>query len=203
MSRVLYVKAQSSFARRAALVLPAAIVAISLFACRPKTTSFTAEVSSGMPSAGLQEMSGKVYLNTRHLRIDWGFFADVFDLKERKGWRISSSTRTYQELGSKDLSTFAPEMTNGSLCPHTQLPSQCKLVGTEMIEGRNSKKWDVYNPNGYHVYFWTDEELGITLRMAYDETTVYQVRGLRQEPVSETVFQLPDGYEKSDRPYKP
>ena len=72
-----------------------------------------------------------------------------------------------------------------------------------MIEGRNSKKWDVYNPNGYHVYFWTDEELGITLRMAYDETTVYQVRGLLQEPVSETVFQLPDGYEKIDRPYKP
>jgi hypothetical protein len=203
MSTVLHVEAERSFSRRVVLVLLAAILAISVFACRAKTTSYTADVTSGMPSAGLQPMSGKLDVNTRHLRIDWGFFADVFDLRERKGWRVSSKTRTYQELGSKDLSTFAPEMANGSLCPHTQLPSQCKLVGTEIIDGRNSKKWDVYNPNGYHVYFWTDEDLGITLRMAYGETTVYQVRGLRQEPVSETVFQLPDGYEKIDRPYKP
>lgn len=196
-------KARSSFAHRVGLALLAAILAISVFACRAKTSSYTADVTSGMPSGGLQEMSGKLYLDPGHLRIDWGFFADVFDLKERKGWRISSSTKTYQELGSKDLSTFAPEMTNGSLCPHTQLPSQCKLVGTEIIEGRNSKKWDVYNPNGYHVYFWTDVQLGVTLRMAFGETTVYQARGLRQEAVSETVFQLPDGYEKIDRPYKP
>lgn len=54
-------------------------------------------------------------------------------------------------------------MKNGSLCP-AQVPSACKLVGHEELDGRMANKWDVWNPHGFHVYFWTDEKLGITLR---------------------------------------
>jgi hypothetical protein len=55
-------------------------------------------------------------------------------------------------------------MKNGSLCPHAQVPSACKLVGHQELDGRMANKWDVRNPHGFHVYFWTDEKLGITLR---------------------------------------
>ncbi len=141
-------------------------------------------------------MSGRLYLKNGHIRADWGSVADVFDLKQRKGWRIVARLKMYEELGSKDLSTYAPEMTSGSLCPHTQVPSQCKLLGAEAIEGRSVKKWDVYNPKGFHVYFWTDEQLGVTVRMTMGDITTYEVKNLGQNSVSDSMFQLPSGYEK-------
>ena len=94
-------------------------------------------------------------------------------------------------------------MTSGSLCPHAQVPSACQLVGTETIDGRATKKWDVYNPKGFHVYYWTDEQLGITLRMDFAEETTYQVTHLHQDSVSESMFQLPSGYDKVERQFKP
>jgi hypothetical protein len=185
-------------------VFTVSVAAVFLIAgCRAQTKSFTADVTTDRAFAGLPPMSGKLYLTGNHIRVDWGLFADVFDLTERKGWRILSDSKAYQELGSKDLSTYAPEMTNGSLCPHAQVPSQCKLLGTEVVEGRAAKKWDVYNPNGFHVYFWTDEKLGVTLRMAMGDTTAYQLANFHQNSVSESMFQLPTGYQKVERPFKP
>ena len=179
------------------------LVVFLAIACRVRTGSYTADISTGMPSAGLPQMSGRLYLSDDHIRLDWGLMSDVFDLKQRKGWRIMRDANAYMELGSNDLSSFAPEMTNGSLCSHTQVPSECKLVGTEVVEGRTAKKWNVFNPNGFHVSFWTDEQLGITLRMAMSETTTYQVTNLRQDSVPASMFQLPSGYRKVERPFKP
>jgi len=127
----------------------------------------------------------------------------VFDVQQRKGWRIFAASHAYQELGSKDLSTYAPEMENGSPCSHAQVPSGCKLVGKEVIEGRTAKKWDVYNPNGFHVCFWTDDALEITLRMAIGDAANYEVRNLSATSVPDSMFELPAGYERMDRRFKP
>jgi hypothetical protein len=47
------------------------------------------------------------------------------------------------DLIDKDLSTFAPQITNGSLCSYAQVPSMCKLVGREEVNGRIANKWDL------------------------------------------------------------
>lgn len=179
------------------------LVLLTTDACRTRTQSYTAEITLTEPFAEPQQLSGNLYLSGDHIRVDWGLIADVFDLKQRTGWRLWRDTKTYQQLGSKDLSTFAPEMIEGSLCPHTQVPSQCKLIDSEVLEGRSAKKWDVYNPKGFHVYYWTDAQLGITLRMAMGEGVVYQATNFRQNSVSSSMFQVPTGYQKVERPFKP
>ena len=91
------------------LVLSVIILSIIVTdACRERRPSYSADIWQGMPSAALPQVSGKLYLSSGHIRLDWGLFADVFDLKERKGWRILSGTKAYQELGSRDLSTYVP-----------------------------------------------------------------------------------------------
>jgi hypothetical protein len=178
------------------------ILVACLFAgCRSRAASYTAEVTVNRSALGQPPMSGKLYLRNGRMRVDWGVFAEVFDLKQRKGWRIHEHLRSYEELGSKDLSTYAPEMTNGSLCAHSQEPSQCKLIGTEVIEGRTAKMWDVYNPKGFHVYFWTDEQLEITLRMKLGDVTGYRVTSLRRNSVPDSMFDLPAGYSKTERTF--
>ncbi len=166
-------------------------------------SSLTADIATGTTVRGVPSLSGKLYVKGNRLRADWGQMTDVFDLKRRKGWRILAGTKFYEELGSKDLSTYAPEMTDGSICPHAQVPSACELVGHEFIEGRPATKWDVYNPKGFHVYFWTDNALGVTLRMSMGDAAHYQATNLRNDTVPDSLFELPAGYEKADSPHRP
>ena len=82
------------------------------------------------------------------------------------------------------------------------MSSACKLVGKEEIDGRTANKWDVWNPRRFHVYFWTDEKLEIRLRCEIGDAT-YQVKNLRENPIADTMFKLPAGYERLERPWKP
>src|SRR5579863_7255728 len=75
--------------------------------------SFTADAEMNGGFSGSPRLTGKLYLSEGHLRIDWGPFADVFDLRQRKGWRIVPETHTYEELADKDLSTYAPKRRMG------------------------------------------------------------------------------------------
>jgi hypothetical protein len=155
-----------------------------------------AVMQGGFP--GAPRLTGRLYLNDRHVRIDWEPFVDVFDLTQRIGWRIDPGTQSYAELVDKDLSTYAPEMTNGSVCPHANVPSACKFVRKEEMNGRTANKWDLLNPHGFHVYFWTDDKLEVTLRCDIGNT-VYNVTNLRKAAVDKTVFEIPSGYKRVAR----
>lgn len=132
-----------------------------------------------------------------------GAMADVFDLKTRRGWRIFPGDKVYQELGSKDLSTYAPEMENGSPCPHAEVPSSCKLLGNELVQGRAAKKWDLSNSRRSHVYFWTDATQGVTLRMEIADAATYEVTNVKVASVPGSLFGVPAGFQKVERSIRP
>ena len=183
-------------------ILTIGIAIVVLTGChRGKTAaSLVGEINMAANFPGAPPgLSGKLYVQGNRVRVDWGQIADVFDIRQRKGWRLIPAVHSYQELGTYDLSTYAPEMTSGSLCPHTEVPSACKLVGSEVIDGRAAKKWDVYNPKGFHVYFWTDDALQITLRMAIGDAAGYEVKNLHEARVPDSTFELPAGYARVDR----
>lgn len=122
------------------------ISVVTVTAChRQDTPWLTADISTSSVVPGAFPLARTLYVRGKRLRADWGQFADVFDVQQRKGWRVILSAHGYQELGSKDLSTYAPEMVNGSACHRSEVPSACKLIGNEILEGRSAKKWDVYN----------------------------------------------------------
>jgi len=164
--------------------------------------SVMADVTTDASVAIGSKLSGKLYLSNGRLRVDWGEFADVFDLTKRTGWRVIASSKTYRDLADKDLSTYAPQVTNGSICPYAQVPSACKLVGKEKVNGRVVNKWDIWNPRGFHVYFWTDETLPITVRCDIGETR-YEAKNLRKATFSDALFELPTGYQRVDRSHIP
>jgi hypothetical protein len=187
------------FLRQTVLLVP---LVVFLIGCNRNAAhasdSVTGDVTMDARAATGNRLTGKLYLSNGRLRIDWGVFADIFDLTKRTGWRIFDSSKTYTDLADKDLSTYAPEMTNGSLCPHVQVPFACKLLGKEKMNGRVADKWDVWNPRGFHVYYWTDDKLAITLRCEIGET-IYEVKNLRNAPATDSVLELPAGYERTKR----
>ncbi len=176
-----------------------------LNACRAKNSAaqpFTADIA--VSSTVVPEISGKLYVSGNRMRLDWGTMADVFDLKTRQGWRTFRGMNVYMVLESRNLSTFAPEMEGGSICPHATYPSSCKLVGSEVVEGRAARKWDLYDPvQGFHVYFWTDEAQGVTLRMAIGDAATYKVSNVQIRAVPDSMFEFPAGSRKVDEQFRP
>ena len=46
---------------------------------------FTADIAMDGHIPGAPRLTGTLYLSNGHLRADWGVFADVFDLRLRRG----------------------------------------------------------------------------------------------------------------------
>lgn len=166
------------------------------FACRKSDSSLVGDVTLVSNVEGMVGMSGRVYLKGNRIRIDWGEMADVFDLRTRKGWRLFTVSKAYQDLGSKDLSTYAPEMTNGSPCPTSEIPTQCKFLAREEIDGRITNKWSLRSSKGFDVYYWTDDTLGVTLRMKIGDAAGYEVKDLTTHSIPDSMFELPAEYQK-------
>ncbi len=100
-------------------------------------------------------------------------------------------THTYADLADQDLSNYATRnATHGSVYPRANLPSDCKPMGKEEMNGRMANKWDVLNPHGFHVFFWTDDILEIALRCDIGKP-VYNVTNLREAAVDRRCLTFP------------
>src|SRR6476620_8955144 len=95
-------------------------------------------------------------------------------------------------------------MVDGSMCPHAEYPPFCKLVTSEVVEGRATRKWDLYDPvKGFHVYYWIDEAQAVTLRIAIGDAATYEVSNVQVEAVPDSMFELPKGLTKVDEQFRP
>ena len=149
------------------------LVFVATTGCNKKSadrvSDFVANVRVVTPFAGT--MDGKLYLRNRHLRVDLGSMSDVYDGNQEKGWRILRDSKQYMNIDWKDVSTYMPEMTNGSPCSRSEQPSACKMVSKESINNRPATKWELLNQHDERVYLWTDDEAEIPVRWQIENVT--------------------------------
>jgi hypothetical protein len=67
------------------------------------------------------------------------------------------------------------------------------MLGKEIVGGRQANKWSRVNQRGEPVYLWTDDQLGIALRLEIENVT-YEVSGIRQRKIANSMFELPGDY---------
>jgi hypothetical protein len=123
--------------------------------------------------------------------------AVVYIISQKKGWQMFPQLKQYLDIGEKQVSTYLPEMTNGSPCRASAAPSECKMVGKENINGRKATKWELVNQHGVHIYLWTDDQLKIAVRWHIENVT-YDLTGIHEGSVPDSMFELPRGYAKTD-----
>jgi hypothetical protein len=180
------------------LVLPALL----LPGCNKKPVdsqpAFSADIRMITPFAiERPTRDGKVYMSNGRLRVDLGSMVDVYIVEQKKGWRMFPELKQYFDIGEKQVSTYLPHMTNGSPCPASERPSECKIVGKENIGGRSATEWELVNQHSVHVYLWTDDKLEVAVRWHIENVT-YDLTGIREGVVPGNMFELPSGYAKND-----
>ena len=141
---------------------------------------------------------GKLYMSKGRLRVELGPMAFVYIVDQKRGWQMFPESKEYFDIGEKQVSTFLLHMTNGSPCPAAELPSACKMVGKENIDGRSATKWELVNQHGVHLYLWTDDQLEVPVRWHIENVT-YDLTGIHESSVPDSMFELPPGYAKTDK----
>ena len=141
---------------------------------------------------------GKLYLSKGRLRVDLGPMVEVYTVEKKKGWRMFPELREYGDIGAQQVSTFLLPMTNGSPCPGAEFPAACKMAGKERIDGRPATKWELVNQHGERIYLWTDDRFEVPVRW-YIENVRYYLTGIHEVSVPDSMFDLPPGYNKTDR----
>ena len=176
--------------------------ALLLSGCTKKSANsqseFSADIRIITPFATEKPTTdGKLYMSKGRLRVDLGPMVDVYMVEQKKGWRMFPELKQYFDIREKQVSTYLPTMSDGSPCPASERPSECRIVGKEKIEGRSATKWELVNQHGVHIYLWTDDKLGIAVRWHIENVT-YDLTGIHEGAVPDSMFELPPGYAKTD-----
>lgn len=147
-------------------------------------------------------LTGRLYLSKGRLRVDLGPFVTVYFMDQQKGWEMFPGMKQYVDIGEKRVSTFLPHLKDGSPCPYSERPSDCKRLGGEVLGGRQATKWMLASePTLRPEYLWTDDQLGIALRW-YFENGTYEVTGLHEAPVADNLFEMPSGYAQAPETWR-
>jgi hypothetical protein len=161
-------------------------------------SEFSADIQMITPFATERPTrDGKLYMSKGRLRVDLGSMVDVYIVEQKKGWRMFPELKQYFDIGEKQVSTYLPHMTNGSPCPASERPAECKMVGKENVGGRSATKWELVNQHGVHIYLWTDDKLEVAVRWHIENVT-YDLTGIHEGAVPDDMFELPPGYAKND-----
>jgi hypothetical protein len=110
-------------------------------------------------------------------------------------------SKEYVDVEEKQVSTYLPPLTNGSPCPKSDHPLECKMLAKETLGGRQGTKWLLVNQHGEPVYLWTDDQLGIALRWEIENVT-YEVSGVHEAKIADNMFRLPDGYTQAPESWR-
>jgi len=184
------------------VILLSILPAVLLAGCNKKSAQsqpqFAADIRMVTPFVtDRPNMDGKLYMSKGKLRVELGTMAFVYSVEQKRGWQMFPTSKQYFDIGEKQVSTFLPPMTNGSPCPASDHPSECKMVGKENIGGRSATKWELVNQHGVRVYLWTDDKLGVAVRWHIENVT-YDLTGIHEGAVPDSMFELPPEYAKTD-----
>ena len=73
----------------------------------------------------------------------------------------------------------------------------CKKLGSERVNGRNTRKWEINSTRGGKGYLWVDLRLAFVIRMQ-DQEGLTELQNIREGPQAPGLFELPAGYRRMD-----
>ncbi|MEA1890967.1 MAG: hypothetical protein U9N50_14470 [Pseudomonadota bacterium] len=121
-------------------------------------------------------------------------------------WLITRTGPNQQEfkieqwLDTKRGITLREQLPNG-------VSINASMVGKEKINGRETERWEVVmtavDGKTQSGTRWYDAELGITIREAFPNGSVRELKNITVKEPDASLFMLPEGYRRLDEPVQP
>lgn len=195
----------------AATMVLAAIVVVSAEPAPQKPTSareFSADMKMTAPRG--PSGSGKIYVSGNKLRMEMNSggqqMVTIFDGQANAGWMLMPEQRMYMEMRQQsEMAQLAKQAPSDNPCD--SIPNAtCRRVGEEVVNGRNTVKWEIAMDQGGRkstITQWFDASLGFVIRQQTSEGMTLDITNVKPGAQPENLFILPSGYQKISVPGMP
>jgi outer membrane lipoprotein-sorting protein len=158
---------------------------------------FSAQMVTRSPDVG--ETQGKVYIKGDKFRQEFGAgdegHISILRPDKQVVWMLMPAGKMYMEM------PITPEHT-GKMMTKPEDEARMKLLGTETVSGYEAEKYEVSEKDGSDKqYVWIVKKLGIPIKMtAADGSFSMEYRNIKEGGVSDSLFEVPAGYQKMAMP---
>jgi hypothetical protein len=153
---------------------------------------------------GREEMTGKMYFGGDKMRMDMNAegrrMSQIVDTKKQVIYMIMHDDKMYMEMpanakmpgGPPRPKVEAVDPTN----PCAQEPGmECKKIGEEVVNGRNTDKWEASKKGKVEGTMWIDKKLNMPIKSVWGNVTT-EMRNIVEGPQDPKLFVVPAGYQK-------
>ena len=194
---------------RVVLVVVAALIQAAIAQNLPQVTPFAADATVTSGRAGTNDMTGKMYVNREHLRMDinngpLGSAIFITNFGTRMTDTLMPEQHMYMEFNADQAMARRPGMAPNIrpfLDPNNPCASEegatCKNHGVEDVNGRSCDHWQITQKNGRVSNTWIDRTLHFPIKAVSDDTT-WQLTNIKQGDQEASLFTIPAGYQKVD-----
>jgi len=179
--------------KRAGKILFAAALVLVLSAALAAAAEFSAEIVMKGPDG--QAMNGKVFVKGQKIRQemqqDGETVVTILRVDRRLSWILLVDEKVYMEMKMKESSE------DPSLAEKSD-PAKVRRLGKETVNGFVCEKVQVTD-QGTVVTQWISEELAWPIKgevKSPEGTSTHEYRNIRKGGVSDSLFEIPPGFQK-------
>lgn len=193
--------------------LPLVFVAIAMVAVAqvPAPPSFSADMSVVQPKE--RPMKGKMYMGGGKMRMDMshegGKMSIITDPAKKTTYMVMHDQQMYMEMSMDGPMGGMGPMGRGPKMPDVKALTDnpcagragvtCKMVGTEMMNGRMCDKWEFASANKNEAgTTWIDQKTRWPIKSVHADGGVMEFTNFVDGPQPASLFAPPSGYQKFD-----
>lgn len=184
--------------RKVALLAFSLALAVScLLAPTPaKAVEFSADMF--IQPKGDEAMTGKIFVKGDKVRQETSEEGEtqimIIRPDKKLTWMLTPEEKTYMEMPYQAEDKTFEEWT-------ADKEQKSKLLGEETVSGLACKKFESVE-DGEKTYFWISKQFPFPIKVEDAEVTM-EYRNIKAEPIADSLFELPAGYEKMSMPVIP
>jgi hypothetical protein len=109
-------------------------------------------------------------------------------------WMITPEEKTYMEMPYQSEDKTFEEWT-------AEKEKKAKFLGEETVSGMQCKKYEIVE-DSEKTYFWVSSQFPFPIKVE-DSEVVMEYQNIKLGPLEDSLFELPQGYEKMAMPIVP
>lgn len=168
-----------------------------------KTDSFSAEMIQKMKDQSIQ---GKLFVKGNKYRMDMTEegkkISIIVDIPAHKTKLLIHSQKISQEISNTSLKSLSNNPFEAFRYSSEKYES--KKSGSEILNGYECQKNEIYDKENKLMTVWMSDELGWPIKIVLEVEPSREVEliNIKEEPVEESLFQIPSTYKEMSSPKK-
>lgn len=199
---------------RSASLATCVLVALARFGSVAHAQSFAADLETIKVGGESKTPLGRVYVSDDRIRIETRQLPDGFFLVDdgrQSVWFIRPRQRVFMDAKrSSPLTQTFVRVEPRDACRQWKAMEtiagpapgagewRCALVGRDVIDGRDTVKYQTTSPQNRRTFVWIDPERRFPIRVESEDGAVVSLERIVDAPQPPSLFALPDGYRRFD-----